>query len=143
MQLSHLLYISDAAQSMDADELEAIRCVSARNNAKLGVTGVLFYSACHFVQLLEGDTRVIHRLFEKIANDPRHRNVRLLVLRPAEKRVFSDWAMGLLDLTECDPQRVRDLEELVKLAGEGDDQTCGTPVELEILSKFCMLLPAA
>ena len=97
----------------------------------------------NFVQLLEGDTTAIHALFEKIATDPRHHRVRLLVLRPAEKRVFTRWNMGLLDLAHCDPDRRRDLAELVRLAGMGDDQQFGTPVEMEILSRFCMMLPAA
>lgn len=143
MVLSHLLYISDAVGQMSGEELESIREVSARNNAEQGITGVLFYSAGHFVQLLEGDAEKIHKLFEKIAQDRRHERVRLLVLRPAEKRVFKDWNMGLLDLNVFDPAHHRDLEELVKLAEDSDDSTFGTPVEMEILSRFCMLLPAA
>lgn len=143
MVLGHLLYISDAVLPMDAEKLEAIREVSARNNAEHEITGVLFYSAGHFVQLLEGDTDEIHRLFEKIASDTRHQNVRLLVLRPAERRDFADWNMGLLDLDQHNADRRRDLDELVRLAGEGDKNCFGTPVELEILSRFCMLLPAA
>jgi len=143
MVLSHLLYISDAVQPVLPQDLEAIRDVSAKNNVRLDITGVLFYSAGHFVQLLEGDAGDIHRLFEKIAGDRRHRNVRLLVLRPAEQRIFADWSMGLLDLSGNNPQHQRDLEELVLLAKQGDDKTYGTPVELEILSRFCMLLPAA
>jgi len=143
MVLGHLLYISDASWQMSLNELEELRDASAKKNARLNITGVLFYSAGHFVQLLEGDTAEIHRLFEQIADDPRHRNVRLLVLRPAEMRIFNDWGMGLLDLDLYDAARREDLDELVRLAGMGDDKTFGTPVELEILSRFCMLLPSA
>lgn len=141
--LGHLLYISDAVQPMTHEKLNAIRDVSIRFNTAHGVTGVLFYSAGHFVQLLEGDMGVIHKLFERIASDARHRNVRLLVLRPAKRRIFNDWAMGLLDLSEHSEAHRRDLEELVKLASHADHDTFGTPVEMEILSRFCMLLPAA
>ena len=143
MVLAHLLYISDAVKPMPLDQLEEIRAVSSRNNAERDITGVLFYSACHFVQLLEGDPEAIHALLEKIATDPRHHNVRLLVLRPAERRIFSEWNMGLLDLDEgCDKDR-HDLDELVKLAAQGERDRFGTPVEMEILSRFCMMLPAA
>jgi hypothetical protein len=143
MVLGHLLYISDASHPMSQEELEAIRDKSIRNNIHLDVTGVLFYSAGHFVQLLEGDMGTIHRLFEQIATDPRHHNVKLLVLRPAEKRIFEQWDMGLLDLDDQSKAYQRDLVELVRLAESADTTSFGTPVELEILSKFCMLLPAA
>ena len=143
MVLGHLLYISDASHPMSRAELEAIKDTSVRNNIHKDITGVLFYSAGHFVQLLEGDMGTIHRLFEKIATDARHQNVRLLVLRPAEKRIFDQWEMGLLDLDEQSEAYQKDLVELVRLAQQADDSVFGTPVELEILSRFCMLLPAA
>ncbi|MEO0475634.1 MAG: BLUF domain-containing protein, partial [Planctomycetota bacterium] len=57
--LGHLLYISEAVRAFTRAELNAIRETSARNNAKRGVSGVLFYSRGHFVQLLEGDMGVI------------------------------------------------------------------------------------
>jgi len=143
MVLGHLLYISDATHPMTRAELASIQDTSIRNNIHLDVTGVLFYSAGHFVQLLEGDMGTIHRLFEKISADDRHENVKLLVLRPAQKRVFDQWEMGLLDLDDQSELYQRDLVELVRLAESADESSYGTPVELEILSKFCMLLPAA
>ena len=142
MTLGHLLYLSDATQAFGREELESIRSVSARNNAELGVTGVLFYSAGHFVQLLEGDMAVIHKLFETIASDCRHKNVKLLILRPTEKRIFSDWGMGLLDLDGYGEAEQRDLQELIMLASQGDENMYGTPSEMAILSRFCMMLPA-
>lgn len=140
---SHLLYISEAVSPMSSIELNQIRETSARNNAEMDITGILFYSAGHFVQLLEGDAEQIHSLFEKIATDPRHHNIKLLVFKPVADRLFGDWNMGLLDLTEQGERERRDLEELVKIASESDDSTFGSPIEMEILSRFCMLLPAA
>jgi len=141
MALGHLLYISDAVEPMTRDKLEDIREVSVRKNRENAITGVLFYSAGHFVQLLEGEPGEVRRLFDTIARDPRHRNVRLLIERPAERRVFGDWAMGLLDLDEHDPEHRASLDELVALASR-EKQHAGAPVELEVLSRFCMLLPA-
>ncbi|MFK7790322.1 MAG: BLUF domain-containing protein [Phycisphaeraceae bacterium] len=143
MVLSHLLYISEACHPMNRTELEAIRSVSMRNNARLGITGVLFYSAGQFVQLLEGDMELIHTMFMTIAADARHENVKLLTLRPCERRVFAQWEMGLLDLDKQSKARQRDLVELVKLADSADDSVFGSQMEMEILSKFCMLLPIA
>lgn len=143
MVLGHLLYISKAMQPMDRAQLEAIRKISSVRNRELDITGVLFYSAGHFVQLLEGDMDHIHRRFERIADDTRHNDVRLLVLRPSEKRVFAKWEMGLLDLDAHNDARQRDLEELIKLAESANNDVYSTPVELEILRRFRgMLTPA-
>jgi hypothetical protein len=140
--LGHLLYISDAVRSFNRAELQEIRDVSVPYNAEHGITGVLFYSAGHFVQLLEGDMGVIHKLFDKIASDCRHKNVKLLVLRPAERRIFSGWEMGLLDLDGYGEAEQRDLQELIMLASQGEHNVYGTSAEMAILSRFCMLLPA-
>lgn len=140
--LGHLLYLSDAVRPLNREALNEIRDVSIRYNAAHGITGVLFYSAGHFVQLLEGDMTAIHKLFEKIASDRRHTNVKLLVLRPADRRIFSNWDMGLLDLDGYGEAEQRDLNELIRLAAQGDQNVYATPIELAILSRFCMLLPA-
>ncbi|MEO0477617.1 MAG: BLUF domain-containing protein, partial [Planctomycetota bacterium] len=92
--------------------------------------------------LLEQPIDYAHIAFEEVASDPRHQHVKLLVLRPAEQRIFSDWGMGLLDLDGYGEAEHRDLKELIKLAHEGDNNLYGTPVEMAILSRFCMLLPA-
>lgn len=126
---------------MSREDLEALRLQSAQNNAKQQITGVLFYSAGHFVQLLEGDMEKIHTLFEKISKDPRHQNVKLLVLHSAEDRIFSKWDMGLLDLDQHGESCQRDLAELVKFAESADESVYGAPLEMEILSRFCMMLP--
>jgi len=142
MALGHLLYISDALRPMTQDDLDAIRDVSNTFNAKHGITGVLLYSAGHFVQLLEGEPSVIRALYDKIVQDPRHMNLRLLVERPADRRVFADWDMGVLDLDQHASRHRESLDELVQLAGTGATSPDGTPIEMEILSRFCMLLPA-
>lgn len=142
MALGHLLYLSDATWPLTHDELEGIRLVSEQNNQALDVTGVLFYSSGHFVQLLEGDEHVIRRLFDRIACDRRHHHVRLLIERPASERIFADWSMGLLDLGGYSETDRRNLDDLIHLAGKGVTKDDGTPIELEILSRFCMLLAA-
>jgi hypothetical protein len=141
MSLGHILYISDALTSERA-ALENIRSVSTHYNARNGITGVLFYSAGQFVQLLEGDPDDIRHLFAKIERDPRHKNVRLLIERPTPKRLFPDWNMGLLNLDQYSDKERKDLNELIALAQSNDAAFGDTPIEMEILSRFCMLLPA-
>ncbi|MEM7681797.1 MAG: BLUF domain-containing protein [Planctomycetota bacterium] len=143
MALSHLLYVSVASETLAREELEDIRQVSEDNNRARHITGVLFYSAGQFVQLLEGEADDVRWLFDKVERDPRHHDVRLLVLHPVERRVFTEWGMGLLDLDHHGADAQRKLERLVEIAGRGEVDEHGTPIEMVILSEFCMLLPAS
>jgi hypothetical protein len=47
-------------------------------NAAHGVTGMLLYSNETFVQVLEGDDRVIDELLDHIEEDPRHTYIKSL-----------------------------------------------------------------
>ncbi|MEM9346763.1 MAG: BLUF domain-containing protein [Planctomycetota bacterium] len=143
MAMGHLLYISDAVQPITEADLESIRISSLRNNMLIDVTGVLFYSSGHFVQLLEGDRDRIHKLYHTIEEDARHCEPRVLVDCMATKRIFSEWSMGLLNLDTYSVEDRAKLDELVALASQGDVNRDETPVEMEILSRFCMLLPVA
>lgn len=142
MALGHLLYISDADEALTSDDIEAIRTVSARNNAVLDITGILFYSNGHFVQFLEGDPEAVHGLFDTIVEDDRHDNVKLLFERPSPERVFTDWDMALLDLDEYTDKERLDLDDLVHLAGY-QVRANERPIELVILERFRALLPTA
>ncbi len=104
--LSQLVYTSEiipAAFRLDKpleSELEKMLEPTRRRNRDLGVTGLLIYSGGHFLQILEGSQDVIEQLFVKIKKDKRHRNVQQLSLLSCEKRLFSKWSMGLLNLDE-------------------------------------------
>ena len=47
-----------------------------------------------FIQILEGDKRVLQDLIEKIKKDDRHSNVMVLAENYIEKRVFEKWSMA-------------------------------------------------
>ncbi len=141
MSLSHLLYVSDAVQAMDDAALEALIAPCRNKNHRLGVTGVLFYSAGHFIQLLEGERSVVRSLFDTIRKDPRHRDVQLLLLRTIPQRVFADWSMGVLNMDQCSDLDREALDEIVRLAEWGGVSDEPTPLSLKLLSRFCMMLP--
>lgn len=140
--LGQLLYISDAAEGIDRDALEQIRETSAYNNAERDITGILFFSDGHFVQLLEGNPPTIRELFDDIVQDDRHDNVKLLFERPARERLFYEWDMALLDLDGYSDNERLDLEDLVHLAGYQVKDHNDLPMDLKILRKFRVLLPA-
>ena len=103
--LVRLMYASRAAESVDADALSAILRKSKENNAAAGVTGVLCFcfNAGIFVQVLEGGRNAVSRIYNRIAQDPRHREVVLLSYEEIGERSFSSWSMGQVNMNRLNP----------------------------------------
>lgn len=109
-----LLYCSHARMDMSADDLAVlVRAAHARNRA-IHVTGVLLYRQRMFMQYLEGDEAVVHALLDRIGQDGRHRDVRVVFEDYVAERLFPDWAMAL-----ADPERLsRDERALCRSLGD-------------------------
>ena len=82
----YLIYKSIESSLFNNDELKALLHQCRDFNSRNNITGILLYvrglqitkSKGRFMQLLEGDERIIRRLFNKIVNDERHESVVLL-----------------------------------------------------------------
>ena len=109
--LVRLMYASRAADSVDQDELVVILKQSKLNNPDLGVTGVLCFSAGIFLQVLEGGRTPVSGLYNRIARDPRHRDVVLLSYEEVEERRFAGWSMGQANLSRLNPALVMKYSE--------------------------------
>lgn len=90
----HIVYMSRAVRPLSDQELQELLDQCQRDNARHQVTGILFYSHGNIAQLIEGDPEILEPLFEKIARDGRHSNVRKLVQRPIAARSFEQWSMA-------------------------------------------------
>ena len=103
--LVRLMYASRAAASVDADALAAILKRSRENNPRVGITGVLCFcfNAGIFLQLLEGSRSAVSGLYNRIAQDSRHREVELLSFAEIGERHFSSWAMGQVNMGRLNP----------------------------------------
>lgn len=88
-----LVYVSSAAPGTPADPAEILR-VSRRNNARDGVTGLLYADGRRFLQALEGDPHAVEAAFARISKDPRHRAVVILSRREVDAREFGEWEMA-------------------------------------------------
>ncbi|MFC7556641.1 BLUF domain-containing protein [Pseudoroseomonas wenyumeiae] len=66
---------------------------SRRNNERDGLTGALLFNDDCFAQVLEGDSAMLHQVFERIQCDLRHRDTVVLEFGPAE-REFGQWSMA-------------------------------------------------
>jgi len=115
--LVRLMYASRAVPAVDQEELLAILKKSKANNPKLGVTGVL--CACFdsrvFMQVLEGGRSAVNRLYNRIANDPRHTDVELLSYEEISERRFAGWSMGQVNMARLNPALLLKYSECAKL----------------------------
>ena len=121
MPLYVLLYQSSAARPLKIRDLLDIYGTALRNNPAHDITGLLTYAESdpyaedalpdQFMQWLEGPEDQVTELFQRICEDPRHQNVRVLGEGPADAlhghdiRLFPDWAMGL-DMNDALPSSV-------------------------------------
>ena len=92
--MQRLLYISTARKPLDDKTLEGILRISRRNNAAVGVTGLLVVGGRRFLQALEGPSDAVTQVFDRIARDARHFAIVRLSTTEVETRLFGDWAMG-------------------------------------------------
>lgn len=89
-----LVYISSVTKGAAVGD---ILSVSQRNNARVGVTGLLYADGVRFLQALEGEEADVMATFDRIAPDPRHRALVVLSRRTVSVREFGTWAMAKLD----------------------------------------------
>lgn len=87
-----VLYLSRATQTFEKDQLQEIEAKSAANNAKLGLSGYLYFDGVHFLQYLEGEEKLVDPLLEIIRDDPRHAFLCETEEQIEEKR-FPEWSM--------------------------------------------------
>lgn len=89
-----LVYVSTCAPGLSLDDVYEIMKVAHPRNVKSGVSGMLCWSGEFFLQCLEGERSIVSKLFAKIANDPRHTDVEILIAAPTNVRWFGEWGMG-------------------------------------------------
>ncbi len=96
LSIRQLFYVSSAAQPHDSRSIQDILHKARRNNGRLDVTGCLLYSGRYFAQVLEGSDAVVSALARRIALDPRHKCLVILMETLRSEREFGDWSMGYL-----------------------------------------------
>jgi FAD-dependent sensor of blue light len=124
--LQSLVYVSSAKHSFSSEDLAELLQISRRNNGALGVTGMLLYVGGNFMQALEGEEADLDTLYNRIAQDPRHRLVKTILRLPIDNRCFSGWSMGFKEastLPEVTRQEISSF--LDDSRREADEPVCG------------------
>ena len=101
--LVRLMYVSRATEPVRPEALNAILKRSMQNNSPAGITGVLCFSGNVFLQALEGGRSQVSQLYNRIAADPRHREVVLLSYEDIDERCFASWSMGQVNMARLNP----------------------------------------
>lgn len=92
-QLYQLIYASKTKQGTSMESYLEILQKSRRNNLRNGITGMLAFGDGCFLQILEGDRRKVWSTFQRIYNDPRHREVEMIDFAETSQRMFGEWSM--------------------------------------------------
>jgi len=104
-----ITYVSRESSDLTSDELLALLSQCHRNNPGRGLTGMLLHGNGTFLQVLEGEDRVVDSLMTVIASDPRHTDVKIVRRESVVTRQYADWSMGFERVTDQTLQSVAGL----------------------------------
>lgn len=88
MAIQQVIYRSSAARCLDDAELGRLVTQAQIYNCSQAVTGVLLCDGQHFLQMLEGEQAAVAKLYDHIAQDPRHTGVVPLLNASVITRLF-------------------------------------------------------
>lgn len=89
--LHTVCYISNAVSLWQHTQLENLFSYTKKQNVVMDVTGLLLYNEGTFVQVLEGEGKIVHSLFSKIKSDKRHNQITLMMDREIDQRLFNSY----------------------------------------------------
>ncbi len=109
MQTCRLIYRSISCDELlQTDALSRLENNAANYNRRYGVSGILILSDDRFLQVLEGPSKFVNRIYAKIVKDAKHHDVELISYEAVAKPEFHDWEMKLFKLDTLDDS-VREL----------------------------------
>jgi hypothetical protein len=92
--LAQLVYVSSRKSNCTEEEITKILAACEKNNPHVDATGVLLYSKEKFIQYLEGDSKQLLALFDKIKQDSRHKDIKMISYGPIKEKAFPSWHMA-------------------------------------------------
>jgi hypothetical protein len=107
------VYTSTATRHLTEDDLAELLRQCLRNNARVGLTGLLLYRDGRFMQVLEGPDDAVRDVFAVIAADDRHSEVRLLLDEGITERAFPDWGMAFRTVDDATARQLDGYDEFL------------------------------
>jgi len=115
MNLYRLVYSSQASSELSPQDLKEIPEISQKNNQFDGMTGLLCYSDLMFLQILEGEHQQVNKTYHRIVRDKRHHTPVLIECVPIQNRLFEDWSMQIINLSDLADSQINTL--ILKYSG--------------------------
>ncbi|QIN80232.1 hypothetical protein GBA65_18810 [Rubrobacter marinus] len=131
-----LTYASTATQDLSKADLNELLAQCRKNNADLGVTGMLLYKDGNFMQVLEGEESTVRSLYAKIGGDPRHKGEILLQQGTLEERQFPGWSMGYRDLDSHEASSIPEYSEFLNTPLTGEEFSANPSRSQKLLLSF-------
>lgn len=104
-EIYRLIYVSRATPETVSrldHEMQQVLAVSLRRNAELEITGALLACDGCFLQALEGRREAVRQIYGAIAEDHRHRDLRIVQRKAVSARQFPDWRMCIAVISPDD-----------------------------------------
>lgn len=112
MKPCRLIYRSIATpEVLNPDSLSRLANRAASVNRQLGICGILAVADGRFLQVLEGQSKFVNKVYAKIIKDKQHHDVELINFESIVSTEFHDWSMELFELDDIE-EHVR--EHLLK-----------------------------
>lgn len=112
MNECRLVYTSISGDKLlDRGALAAMVEKAQAKNESRGISGMLLLSGDRFVQVLEGKPSEVNALYRRIVTDPRHGEVDLIGFEQIGVRLFSNWGMIVVDLSDLPMEERKPLED--------------------------------
>lgn len=103
-RISYASRLSANSGVVSPEVLRDILAASVRNNAKVGVTGMLLCHRGTFLQILEGPSSAVDFIYRRVKADSRHHGLKTLSDQMVNSLSFPRWAMCGKSITAADDE---------------------------------------
>ncbi len=118
--LKTICYISDLDAEESFSNLKDIYSKAKRNNFNNNITGILIYNKRNFLQVFEGEKKIVDETFKRIKKNPKHKNIFTIVDVPTEYRYFDEYNYGFCLIKDKDT--LKDLRNYLEWLKEAENK---------------------
>lgn len=112
--MRQILYVSTSTDAGNQADVDAILLQSRHNSAIDGMTGLLWVCGNRYLQVIEGDPLAVGATMSRIAADPRHHDVTMMIDRKIDRREFQSWSMAFCHSGETAQQLNLRVRQMIK-----------------------------
>lgn len=109
-RLHRRAYTSRSTRPLEPVEFSRLLRRARSRNLAAGIGGVLLYSGTRFLHILEGPPEAVEETFDRVSQDPRHEDIRVLIDEPISYSGYPGWAMHFVEIED----------QLVEAVSSGD-----------------------